>query len=226
MGKWTPGKWKPRTWGVLLALPACLSGQSLPPNAALVRGVLVERDPQTTAGQFSVRRDDNLVFRYRFDARTYVERDHELIDVSRMVPGEKVEVLSDEGPGTSLRYARTIHVLQVPAPAAARPLSPYRTQGATRSFRSPLDRLGPVGTLSFSGVIFHLSDSRMVIHTREAGDQTILLRQDTRYLAEGDTVDAGELKPNMRVFVRAGRNLYNDIEAYQVIWGHILRAPK
>ena len=214
-----------RSWSVLLALPALLTGQAPPPNAALVRGVLVERDPQTNSGQFSVRRDDNLVFRYRFDARTYVERDHELIDVSRMVPGENVEVLSDEGPGTSLRYARTIHVVETPLPMA-RPLSPYRTQGMTRAYRSSMERFTPTGTLSFSGVIFHLSDSRIVMHTREAGDQTILLRQDTRYLADGDTVDAADLKPNMRVFVRAGRNLYNDIEAYQVIWGHILMAPK
>lgn len=214
-----------RSWRILLALPALLTGQAPPPNSALVRGVLVERDPQTNSGQLSVRRDDNLVFRYRFDARTYVERDHELIDVSRMVPGEKVEVLSDEGPGTSLRYARTIHVVETPLPTA-RPLSPYRTQGATRAYRSSMERFTPTGTLSFSGVIFHLSDSRIVMHTREAGDQTILLRQDTRYLADGDTVDAADLKPNMRVFVRAGRNLYNDIEAYQVIWGHILMAPK
>ena len=214
-----------RSWRMLLALPVCLIGQGLPPNAALVRGVLVERDPQTATGQFSVRREDNLVFRYRFDVRTYVERDHELIDVSRMVPGEKVEVLSDEGPGTSLRYARTIHVLETPMPAA-RPLSPYRTQGATRAYRSSLERFAPTGTLSFSGVIFHLSDSRIAMHTREAGDQTILLRQDTRYLEDGDAVDAAELRPNMRVFVKAGRNLYNDIEAYQVIWGHILIAPK
>jgi len=27
----------------------------------------------------------------------------------------------------------------------------------------------------------------------------------------------------MRVFVRAGRTLYNEIEAYQVIWGRILQ---
>ena len=60
------------------------------------------------------------------------------------------------------------------------------------------------------------------MHTREAGEQTILLRQDTHYLAQGDTVDAAELKPNMRVFVKAGRTLYNEIEAYQVIWGQIL----
>jgi hypothetical protein len=35
-------------------------------------------------------------------------------------------------------------------------------------------------------------------------------------------VDADSLKPNMRVFVRAGKDLYNEVEAYQVIWGTIL----
>jgi hypothetical protein len=35
-------------------------------------------------------------------------------------------------------------------------------------------------------------------------------------------VEPADLKPNMRVFVRAGRNLYNEVEAYQVIWGTIL----
>ena len=35
-------------------------------------------------------------------------------------------------------------------------------------------------------------------------------------------VDAATLKPNMRVFVRAGKDLYDQVEAYQVIWGTIL----
>ena len=36
------------------------------------------------------------------------------------------------------------------------------------------------------------------------------------------SVEAAQLQPNMRVFVRAGRNLYEQVEAYQVIWGGIL----
>jgi hypothetical protein len=67
-----------------------------------------------------------------------------------------------------------------------------------------------------------VNGERVVLHTREAGDQCILLRQDTRYLANGEVVDAAALKPNMRVFVRAGKNLYDEVEAYQVIWGAIL----
>jgi len=35
-------------------------------------------------------------------------------------------------------------------------------------------------------------------------------------------VEAADLKPNTRVFVRAGKNLGDQIEAYQIIWGEIL----
>ena len=69
---------------------------------------------------------------------------------------------------------------------------------------------------------FRLNSQRVVLHTRAAGDLSILLRKDTRYLADGQLVDADSLKPNMRVFVKAGKDLYNDVEAYQVIWGTIL----
>ena len=210
-----------RIWGAVVIFPAVLAGQQPPSSSALVRGVLLERDPQTASGEFSVRRDDNLVFRYRFDPRTYVERDQQLIDVSRLRPGEKIEVLSDEGPGSSLRYARTVHVIDEPPPSQRR-APPGRASTALRTYRAPVERFLPISTLSFSGVVLRVGEGRLVMHTREAGEQTILLRQDTHYLAQGDTVDAAELKPNMRVFVKAGRTLYNEIEAYQVIWGQIL----
>jgi len=200
---------------VLLLIPAALAAQQ-PPSAALVRGVLIERDTQTPTGEFSVRAPDDLVLRYRFDAKTYVERDQLLSSVPRLQPGDKVEVVSDEGPGSTLRYARTVHVLETPPPA--RPLS----QGRLRVYRTPVEHAVPVGTLTYSGVVFRLNPERMVLHIRGASDQTILLRQDTRYLDNGDTVEPGELQPNMRVFVRAGRTVFNEVEAYQIVWGQIL----
>jgi len=36
-------------------------------------------------------------------------------------------------------------------------------------------------------------------------------------------VEPDALKPNTRVFVRAGKDIYGEIEAYQVIWGAILQ---
>ncbi|HJT88617.1 MAG TPA: hypothetical protein VJ732_12195, partial [Bryobacteraceae bacterium] len=133
--------------------------------------------------------------------------------------GEKLEVLSGEGPATSLRYALTVRVLQPPPePAAREPL----TQGRYRAYRRPAaEHYIPTGNLTFSGVVSKLGGDRMVLHTRESGDKIILLRRDTRYVANGDPVDAASLKRNMRVFVRAGRNYYDEVEAYQVVWGGI-----
>ena len=118
-------------------------------------------------------------------------------------------------PGSLVRYARTIHVIQPTPPP--RPLS----QGRLRAYNPKLDTVR-TGNLTYSGVVYRLSDERVLIHSREAGDLTILLRKDTRYLKDGVVVEPADLKLNMRVFVRAGKDLYGEVEAYQVIWGTIL----
>src|SRR5262245_12931360 len=108
-----------RSLGLLL-FPAWLALSQTPDSprpAALVRGVLLERDTQAPDGQFSIRAADNLVLRYLFDRKTYVERENKMIDMLRLSPGEKLEVVSDVVPGQVLRYARTVHViLDAPPP--------------------------------------------------------------------------------------------------------------
>jgi len=212
-------------WGKSFRLPVCLGLFALslfaqtPAAPALIRGVLLERDTPAT-GEFSVRNGDNQVFRYHFDTKTYVEREDQMIDVPRLQPGEKVEVVSDSVPGSILRYARTVHVLE-DAPRTPRPL----TAGRYRAQRPTERPTTPTGNLTYSGVVFRLTGERIVLHTRDGGDQSILLRKDTRYLENGENVEAATLKPNMRVFVRAGKDLYDQVEAYQIVWGSIL-APK
>jgi hypothetical protein len=71
-------------------------------------------------------------------------------------------------------------------------------------------------------VIYRINAEKLVLHTRADGDLNILLRKDTRYLQDGQVVEPEELKPNTRVFVNAGKDLYNEVEAYQVVWGKIL----
>jgi hypothetical protein len=204
-----------RAIGIVLFLPWMAAAQQLPENAALVRGVLLECDARA-AGELSIRVADNRVLRYQFDRKTYVEREEHLIEAARLVAGEKVEVLSDTVAGFTLRYARTIHVIQ--------PLPPPRPQtlGRLRAYDPKTEPVIRTGNITYSGVVFRLNSQRVVLHTREGGDLSIQLRKDTRYLADGQVVDADSLKPNMRVFVRAGKDLYNDVEAYQVIWGTIL----
>ena len=186
-----------------------------PENAALLRGVLLECDARA-AGELSVRTAGNRVLRYQFDPKTYVEREERLIEAARLVPGEMLEVLSDTVAGYALRYARTIHVIQ--------PVPPLRPQAPARfsAYDPKTEPAIRAGSITYSGVVFRLNSQRVMLHTRAAGEVSILLRPDTRYLADGQLVDAGWLKPNMRVFVLAGKDLYDDTEAYQVIWGKIL----
>jgi hypothetical protein len=214
-----------RALPLLLLFPLIGVSQSIAPPP-LLRGVLLECDAQVGAGEFSLRAADNHVFRYQFDRKTYVERESRSIDIARLNPGDTVEVVSDATPGSLLRYARTIHVVEEPprpAQSLGRVRMPRPGAAATSStLPSAVERLSSASTLSFSGVIFRLSPDRLVLHLRTGDDQTILLRKDTRFLQDGEVVEFADLRPNMRVFVRAGKDLYQQTEAYQVIWGVIL----
>jgi hypothetical protein len=80
----------------------------------------------------------------------------------------------------------------------------------------------PRGRLTMAGVVLRRSEGSLVLRTRFDGEQTVLLRPDTRYLESGSQVASSALKVNTRIFVRGGKNLDQEIEAYQVIWGEIL----
>ena len=191
---------------VVLALLCSASTAQIVEAPAEVRGIVLDRDPGPT-GEFSVRAPNNHVFRYRFDAKTAID--------GELRPGDQIELTSD-ATGEPVRYARTIHVV-VAAPIARR-----QPPARPRPYNAAEERLAFRGDLTFSGVISSLSGSRLVLRTRDAGEQTIMLRQDTRYLSNGELVASVDLKPNMRVFVRASKNIYGDVEAHQVVWGTIL----
>jgi len=201
-----------RSIGVLLLVSFALAAQS-PPDAPIVRGVVLECDSRP-AGEISIRNADNQVLRYQFDRKTYAERNNQLIEASHLAPGEKVEILSDREREYTLRYARTIHVIQPVPPPRPLTMGRYRAPAAEPTL--------PSTTTTYSGVISQLTGDHVVLHTREAGDLSILLRKDTRFLEDGQIVEAAKLKPTMRVFVRAGKDVYQQVEAYQVIWGTIL----
>jgi hypothetical protein len=67
-------------------------------------------------------------------------------------------------------------------------------------------------------------DARSITLRTRDGEQTLVLRKDTRYLADGSQQDSGALAVNTRVFVRAGQTLDGGVEAYQVMWGEIVGA--
>ena len=205
-----------RTVGVLLIWISVGVAQTAQ-DAPLLTGTVLECDARAT-GELSIRAADNVVLRYQFDHKTYAERDHQMIEAGRLKPGEKVEVLSDREPAYALRYARTIHVIQ---PAPPRPLTMGRYR-AYNTYNAAAELAMPTGNVTYSGVVSSLDSERVVLRTREGGNLSILLRKDTRFLEDGQLVQVEQLRPNMRVFVRAGKDIYQQVEAYQVIWGTIL----
>ena len=202
-----------RFWLVLIA-PLIAGAQFPPPQLS---GVLLECDANAATGELAVRAPDNQVYRFLFDAKPFVERDTFTGTVTRLVAGDKVNVESDAVPGSLLRYARAIHVVE-PKAVPRTNLAESRLRNSTSRFP---ELLLPHETITFTGVVSRLNTQSLILHTR-TGEQTLLIRKDTRYIDNGDTVEAADLQPNMRVFVRAARNLYEQVEAYQVIWGKIM----
>ena len=195
-----------RLWVLLLPV---LAAAQLPP--ADVSGVLLERDAPAPMGQFSLRAADNQVFRFQFDAHTTVDRLGLKINVQSLNPGEKIEVLSAAVEGSLVPLARSVLVLvPVARTRAAPPLSLWPSASFLRS-----------EDLTFSGVVAKFSPQFLVIRARD-GDHTLLIRKDTRYLANGGAVESDALRLNMRVFVVAGTDVYQRLEAYRIVWGRIL----
>lgn len=201
---------------LLLLVPTLLAAQTP------IRGVLLERDPQPTSGQFSIRLTTNEVLRFQFDPKTTVLRDSQPSEIGRLKPGEKVEVSADPIPGLVLRYARVISAVGEPLPAPVPPRPPSSLSRLRSANRYAEERLLPTGNLTYAGVVSRMTPERLVLHTRDGREQPLLLRKDTRYLLNGDLVDPATLKLNTRVFIRAGKDLWDQIEVYQVIWGKIL----
>ena len=208
-----------RLCGMLLLFAPCLAAQSDRPYFGLLRGVLLESNARAGSGELTVRAQDNRLFRYRFDSRTYVEREDVLVDGASLLPGDVLEIVSDRSPDVRVRYARTIHVIL--PPPALHPLSAGRVWAYSRPDR---DRPAMRETdLTLAGVVFRIDGSQISIHTRQEGDRRVLLRADTRYFQNGTEVDSTAMKPNTRIFIEAGKTLRDEIEAYQVVWGSIFR---
>jgi len=182
----------------------------------IVRGALVECD----SAHLTVSAEENHIFRFLTDARTFIERDHLRIYCDKLSKGERLEVVSDRSPDPGVRYARLISVVNPGTRSARR-----RALMAIRApvpYDDPTVTIAPRGSLTFTGVVLSLNADGLVLRTRVDGEKWILVRRDTRFRADGLQVEPASLRSSTRVFVRAGRNLDGEIEAYEVVWGEIL----
>lgn len=202
-------------WLLIVSAAAALAQENAP--IGFLRGDLVAWAGSARGGEVMFRNTDNRVFQCSFDAKTYFERANQRITVAAMQQGDRVEVLADHKDGTGLCYARTIQVLDA---APARAVAGQRPRLRTSS--GPTELFAPRGDLTFAGVVLRVSPDALVLRTRTNGHKTIQLRPDTRYLSGGQALGHNNLEVSTRVFIRAGRNLEGEIEAYQVIWGDIL----
>jgi hypothetical protein len=200
-------------FALFLAFPV-FSQENAP--IGIVRGDLVEWDGEMTQGDILVRTPPDRIYTCQFDNHTYLERDGQRIGLQALKTGDHLELVADHKPGSQRCYARTIRVVE----KTVAPVNPgYRVN--LRRSNTIIDQIYPRGNLTFSGVIIRMTPQMMVVRTRTEGEKTILLRQDTRYMDSGLPAEISMLAVNTRVSIRGGKNLDNELEAYQVIWGQI-----
>jgi hypothetical protein len=186
----------------------------MPPG--LFRGAVVSWSGTAASGDLTIRSGQNASLFCYFDSHSYLERDHRRIAVSSLSPGERVEILADHKPGFNTCYARTIAVIDQATERAMERARQTRTQPVART-----SFFTPVGDRAFAGMVIRITNRALTLRTR-AGETTLVLRPDTRYLDDGVRLDAAALHVNTRVFVRAGKTIEGVLEAYQVMWGEIL----
>jgi hypothetical protein len=184
----------------------------------ILRGDAIGREGTTLDGSIVLKSADQHEYRCHYDNYSYLERDGDRIGPIAIKTGDHLEIVADHKPGSTTCYARSIHVL-----LGSLPVNPgYRIR---QQRRTVADQIFPRGNIAQAGVIVRLTPQLIVLHTRHDGEQTFLLRQDTRYLDSGVLADFSKLGINLRVSVRAGKNLDDVLEVFQVIWGQI-EGPK
>ena len=181
----------------------------------IVRGVLVECD----SARLTLRTADGHTYGFVIDSKTFIERDHFRISCSKLDKSEPLEIVSDRSTEPGMMYARLITVVNLETRSRRRALMAVR---APVEHEDPTLSIAPRGSLTFTGVVLRMDDDGLVLRTRVDGEKWILVRHDTRFREDGLRVEPSSLHSSTRVFVRAGKNLDGEIEAYEIVWGEIL----
>ena len=200
-------------WSLLLWLP-CLGQQEDIPWGPY-RGKVMSVETAGDTGALLVHTVDNYRYRCRFDQKTWFDHTKMRVSADAVKEGEFVEVIPDRRNQGDQRpcYARTIRLVDI-EPAWNSRLRPYR---------AVTEHIVPRGSITFSGIVLSVSEDRFVLRTRQEGEKSVLIRRDTRFAEDGAAVERGRFRQNLRVFVRAGKTLANELEAYHVVWGEIPR---
>jgi hypothetical protein len=205
-----------RRFTIIIVAAAGVAAQENAP-IGILRGDLVAWSGTPRAGLLTFRNADNRLLECGFDDKTWFERENEHIVISAMRAGDHMELVADNRPPSTSCYARTVQILDVTLPR--------RTPSGKPGFRShntATELFAPRGDMTFAGIVMGMNGNWLTLATRNKGRHVLLLRPDTRYLGGGLPQERSNLAPQTLIFVRAGRNLDGDIEAYTIIWGGIL----
>ena len=192
----------------LLTAPLCAPADM---PRGMFHGQMVSWEGSPTKGVLLARTAAGIVEGCGYDALSILELSRQRITAANLQAGDPVDIITDHKPGSRDCYIRMLDVV----PPALPPSRVKPVAAARPNFDLPR------GDRTISGVVIRCDARSITLRTRE-GEQTLLLRKDTRYLGDGAQQDASAVLVNTRVFVRAGPNLYGSIEAYQVMWGQIV----
>jgi hypothetical protein len=202
-------------WIVIFAAATAMAQENAP--SGFLHGQLLSWTGTPRAGEFTFQVPENRVYFCSYDEKTYFEREKRHITIAGTEKGDRLEVVSDQRMGSSVCYARTVHIMDDPR-IVKRPGVRPRPRPVTAP-----DLAATRGTMNFSGVVLKATPEMLYMRSRAGERSYVRLRPDTRYLMEGQPAEVGSLRANLVVFVRAGKNLDNEVEAYQVVWGQILQ---
>jgi hypothetical protein len=183
----------------------------------ILRGDLVAWSGGARSGLLTLRNADNRLLQCSFDDKTWFERENEHIAVSGAQVGDHLEIVADHKPPSAICYARTVKIIDMTLPR--------RTAAGKPRFNihnNATELLAPRGDMTFSGIVMGIDGNWLTLRTRNQGTKTLLLRLDTRYLGSGLAQERSNLQSRTLVFIRAGRNLDGDVEAYTIVWGDLL----
>jgi hypothetical protein len=208
--------WAKASFGIVLAMTSVWAQENAP--AGFLKGDFLSWTGTPRSGQFVFQSAGNRIYSCTYDDKTYIERDKRYVTIAGAEKGDRLEIVSDYRNNSTVCYARLVHILD---PQRAHVVPGVRSR-ATASNR-PFEVFGPRGNMTLSGLVMGVGTNVLTLKSRRGEYQTIHLRADTRYSDEGQTAEAGNLRVNTLVFIRCSRNLENEVEAYQVVWGEILR---
>lgn len=185
--------------------------------APLVRAVFQFHVGSDSQGSLVVHTPDQQSHRCLFTSKTYFERDQRRTSISRIEPGQTLEILSERTPEPPRCRALIVRVI-----------TPELVEKRTRArhYLTPTEAFAPRGNLVLTGIVVKADHSVLVLRTRQGERHTVQLRRDTRFLKDGLPASSDQLPLHQPLQIRAGKTYDNSIEAFSIVWGEILQPSR